>query len=360
MMTPKSVASLVETCPVGTSPQAGAAGDGRLQPPDEVIAAISAARRPVVIGHVRPDADALGSAFAMSRAWSDAARSPSVAMPEGSLSQRLRFMHEWSAVAVAGPDEFRAADCFIVVDTARKARCNVGGFGRQGDWIGGRPVINIDHHETNERFGSVNWIVPDAGSACELVYHVLRSAGRPIDATTASMLYAGIHSDLLGFSLPTTSASALAAAADLVSLGADVGRLGDRLCRNLAASEFELVRMVYDNTRSLEDGLITYSTATYDEIQRTGCDASDIDDQISIPRSLNGSIMAMLFTEGLPGRTRINFRSRGELTIVELAKQFGGGGHAQAAGAIVEAGLQPTLDRVLPAAIEHLRRALGR
>jgi phosphoesterase RecJ-like protein len=339
--------------------EAMAPGTDTMTPPAEVAASLAGMRRPVVICHVRPDADALGSAFAVARAWRDAGRTPTAAIPEGSLSQRLRFMHEWAEVPAASDDDFRAADGFVIVDTARRARCNVGEIARQGDWSTGRPVLNIDHHETNERFGTVNWIVPHAGSTCELVYHLLQTAGRPIDAVTASMLYAGIHSDLLGFSLPTTSASALAAAADLVRLGADVGLLGDRLCRNLATSEFELVRLVYANTRSLEGGHLTYSTATFDEIQRTGCDATDIDDQISIPRSLNGSVISMLFTEGQPGRTRINFRSRGDVTIVELAQKFGGGGHAQAAGAIIEAGLQPTLDRVLPAAVEYLRSALA-
>lgn len=332
----------------------------RVNTPTDVPAAVASAirsmRAPIVIAHVRPDADALGSAFAMALAWREPGRTPRVALPDGSLSQRLRFMAEWADVPLAAPEHFPAADGFVVVDTARHGRCNVGESLRARDWSAGRPVVNVDHHETNENFGSVNWIVADASSTAELVYHHLRAAGRTITPLIASLLYAGIHSDTVGFSLPTTSASSLHAAAELVGLGADVATIGERLCRSQSPAEFELVRLVYANTRVLEGGRLTYSTASYDEIRRSRCEASDIDDQIAIPRSLDGAVLSMLFTEGIPGKTRINFRSEGAVTVVELAQEFGGGGHARAAGAVVDAGLQETVARVLPRASAHLAK----
>jgi len=324
--------------------------------PNDIIAGIESSHSPIVISHVVPDADALGSMLAMALCWSDKARDAKAALPESSLSQKLTFMRDHAGVPIATAKDFERADVFIVLDTARKDRCNVGPELKVTDWSRGRPIVNIDHHETNTRFGSVNWIVDHASSTCELVYQLLRAAERPITPLTASMLYAGILTDTLGFSLPTTSPDALRAAADLVEIGADVGDLGERLFRSQKQSEFDLLRVVYANTQRVGDGRIAYSSAGYDEIHNAGCTASDIDDQIGVPRSLDGVQLAMLFSEGRKGKTRINFRGSGSVEVLELAKHFGGGGHAQAAGAILDCGLQEAIDRVTPHAIDFLGR----
>ena len=291
--------------------------------PLETIAAIERMRQPVVIAHVVPDADALGAMLGMALAWTQEHCQPKVSLPEGSLSQRLSFLVAWAQPQIASPADFASADGFIVLDTAQKDRCNVGPALRETDWPAGRPIVNIDHHSTNTRFGAVNWVVDGAGSTCELVYHLLRAAERPIASLTSSLLYAGIMTDTLGFSLPTTRASALRAAADLVDLGANVGELGERLGRSQRKSEFDLLRVIYANTRIVGDGRVAYSFAGFEEIQGAGCTAADIDDQINVPRSLDGVRLAMLFTEGRKGKTRINFRGSGEVTIVELAAKMG-------------------------------------
>lgn len=340
--------------PVETVPKPRA-GVERLVPTD-VLSAVAAMRRPVVISHVVPDADALGSMCAIARACADDRHQPKVSLPDGSLSQRLAFMVELAGVQVASPADFAAADGFIVVDTAKKPRCNVGPALRETDWSAGRPLVNVDHHATNTRFGTVNWIVDDASSASELVYQLLTAAHCPIDRSTAQLLYAGIQTDTLGFSLPTTAPSALRAAANLVELGADVGDLGERLWRSQRQSEFDLLRVVYANTRVLSGGQLAYSSLSYDEIHNAGCTAADIDDQINVPRSLDGVRLAMLFSEGNRGKTRINFRSSGAVEVVELAARFKGGGHAQAAGAILDCGLPDAIERVVPAAVEYLHQ----
>jgi len=324
--------------------------------PEDVLSAMRRAKRGIVIAHVVPDADALGAMLATALAWSDGGGWPKVAIPEGSVSSRLSFLVEWAKPNIAAEADFAEADGFTVVDTAKKGRCNVGPTLKETDWSAGRPIVNIDHHSTNTRFGTVNWIVDDAGSTCELVYHLLRAAHRPMVLPTASLLYAGIMTDTLGFSLPTTRASALRAAADLVERGADVGELGERLGRSQRQSEFDLLRAIYANTRRVGDGRVAYSSASFEEIHGAGCTAADIDDQINVPRSLAGVHLAMLFSEGKKGKTRINFRSSGSVTVTDLAAEFGGGGHAQSSGAILDCGLREAIDRVVPRAVEHAKR----
>ncbi|RJP38357.1 MAG: bifunctional oligoribonuclease/PAP phosphatase NrnA [Phycisphaerales bacterium] len=324
--------------------------------PVEIIEAVGGMRRPVVVAHVVPDADALGSIFATALAYNGNGCAPKVALPAGSLSQRLAFMHDWAKVPVAGRTDFEKADGFIVLDTAKKERCNVGPDQRNTDWSAGRPVVNIDHHDTNTRFGDVNWVDAEASSSAELVLRLLQAAGRPVSPMVASMLYAGVLTDTAGFSLPTTSPSGLAAAAELVRLGADVAELGERLCRSQTQSEFDLLRIIYANTKRAAGGAIAYSTATYEDITGAGCTAADIDDQVSIPRSLDGVRLAMLLTEGNKGKTRINFRGDGRVEVLELAQKFNGGGHRQAAGAVIDTPLSDTVKMVVAAAVEHLKK----
>ncbi|MEK6800207.1 MAG: DHH family phosphoesterase [Planctomycetota bacterium] len=324
--------------------------------PREVVDSIARSRRPVIIAHVVPDADAMGSMLATALAWTGEGRTPRIALPDGSLSQKLGFLRELAKPEVATAADFASADAFVVLDTASKDRCNVGAALKETDWSSDRPVVNVDHHATNTRFGGVNWIVPEASSACELVYEVLRSAERRITPTIASLLYAGIQTDTLGFSLASSTPTALRAAADLVELGADVADLGERLGRSQRQSEFDLLRVIYANTKVVGDGRIAYSSASFDEIHNAGCTAADIDDQITVPRSLDGVQLAMLFSEGRKGRTRINFRGSGKVTVVELAQEFNGGGHAQAAGAILDCSLEEAIRKLVPRAIEHIKR----
>jgi phosphoesterase RecJ-like protein len=320
-----------------------------------VIQAITKMRAPVVISHVVPDADALGSMLAVALAWTTEDCKPKVSLPDGALSQRLTFLSEWAGAPVASAEDFAKADGFVTVDTAKRGRCNVGVALKDTDWSAGRPVVNIDHHATNTRFGDINWIVGEASSTCEMVYYFLRAAGRPIQAVTASLLFAGMQTDTIGFSLPTTTPSALRAAADVVEAGADVAQLGERLCRSQRQSEFALLRVIYDNTTLLADGQMAYSTAGYDEIHNAGCSAADIDDQINVPRSLEGVRLAMLFTEGNKGKTRLNFRGSDGVTVIDLASQFGGGGHREAAGAVLDCGIEDAVESVIPRAIEHIK-----
>ncbi len=325
--------------------------------PADVTEMLRAMRTPVVMSHVVPDADALGSMIGVALAMASPTCVPKISLPEGSVSQRLRFLVDGGPTPpVATAEDFAAADGFVALDTAKKPRCNVGPALKDADWSSGRPIVNIDHHTSNTLFGDTNWVVGEACSTCEMVYYMLVAEQRPIDARIASLLFAGIQTDTIGFSLPTAGAPAFQAAAALTAAGADVGDLGERLCRSQTKSEFDLLRVIYANTRTAANGQLAYSSATHDEISSAGCTAADIDDQINVPRSLDGARLAILFTEGTQGQTRMNFRGAGAVTVVELAGEFGGGGHSQAAGAILDGGVEEAMRQVLPAAEAHLKK----
>ena len=321
-----------------------------MQPPRELISALLCARAPVLVGHVNPDVDAVGSMLALARCLPGARAA--VCLPDDHLSRKVRFLVQMAPeVPMAGPAELAAADLVVALDTAGTGRVNV-----PGKWaaIEHKPVVNIDHHVTNEDYGTINYVVVDAGSTCEIVHRLVAAAGWPLDSLSASLLYAGIYADTAGFSLPNVTAAGFETAAALVRAGADIERIGTRLCRSQQLHEFALLRVVYHNTRLVSEGHIAYSTLTTEEIARAGCRPEDIDDQVSIPRSLSGIRIAMLFSEIEPGLVRVNLRGEDGTTVLPLAEQLGGGGHRCSAGVRARGPFDQVVQRVLAAAEAYL------
>ena len=314
-----------------------------MDPPRELIETLAGAVQPVMVSHVSPDADALGSILALARAVP--VSKAAVAFTKGTINQRLQFMLELArSVPVADPDRLTRADVVAVCDTAGTNRVNIDG---KWDAIADKIIANIDHHISNPDFGRHNWVVDNASSTCELIYRLIRSAGWPLDPGTATLLYAGIYSDTGGFSLPNVTADSFDAAASLVRAGANVELVGARLMRSQQQSEFDLVRLVYHNTKIAADGRIAYSTLDHNEIESTGCTMHDIDDQVSIPRSLSGIKIAIFFSEGEPGVIRINLRGEEGTAILTLSRSLGGGGHTFSAGARIRGEMSEVVDRVL-------------
>lgn len=318
--------------------------------PEELIETLAAARLPVVAGHVTPDIDALGAMLGLARSLpsSEAA----VVLPSPLESQKLQFLMELSnGVPIAAPERIELADVVAVVDTASTKRVNVAGH---WEAIAQKLVVNIDHHITNPDYGRINWVEDNASSTCELIWRLIRAAGWNLDAATAGLLYAGIYSDTAGFSLPSTTADCLEAAADLVRSGADIDRIGYRIARSQERHEFDLIRKVYHNTHVVAEGHIAYSTLTYEEITSCGCSPQDIDDQVSIPRSLSGIRIALLFSEGEKGIIRVNLRGEGGTPVLPLAEKLGGGGHAYSAGVRIRGVMDEVVRRVLAEAGQML------
>jgi phosphoesterase RecJ-like protein len=329
-------------------------------PSSEFITAFGEIARPFIVAHVTPDGDAIGGILGLTASLREQGIEATAGLPTASIAMKLRFMLEMAPeiVCVDHWDPGQPYDSLIVLDTASEKRINIQ---PAPDLSGGRPVFNIDHHVTNTRFGQHIWVDGHATSTCELVARLLDVLKWMPSERTASLLYAGIHVDTSGFSLPTTSAEALQTASGLVRVGADVGFVGEQLCRSQARSEFDLLRRVYDNTHVIEDGRIAYSHLSYKEITEAGCKADDIDDQVSVPRSLKGVQIALLFTEGEPGVIRVNLRGEGDVSVVEVAQKLGGGGHRQAAGLRFQ---DKTMDEIISVvcneAAEHLRSHRGR
>ncbi len=324
-------------------------------PTESWLSRFHALRRPLLVAHVTPDSDAIGSALGLATAMRERGIDATVGLPAVTVAKKLEFLLELA------PDTPRVDawstdagfDGVIILDTAASRRVNLEGF----DIVAPGLSLNIDHHITNDGFATDNWIDGDATSTCEMVGRMLTHLGWSISSPVATLLYAGIHGDTAGFSLPSTTPASMQVAADLLAAGADVGLVGEQLCRSQARSDFEILRKVYDNTKLTADGQLAYSFLTHADFLEAGAKAEDIDDQVGVPMALKGVHMALLFTEGHKGTIRINLRGEGDVRVVELAQQFGGGGHAQAAGVkINDRDIHDVIEEVVAAAQTSIKQ----
>ena len=314
--------------------------------------AIRAADKIALVAHVTPDADCLGVIGAMYVALPELGKHPYAALPPETVARRLRFLAELAGVRCATTEELAACDLAIVMDTAKEKRVNVEG---KLEALPKARIVNIDHHATNTQFGQWNWVEGDASSSCELVYLLIRALGCQVTPTIATLIYAGIYSDTQGFSLSNTTTRSLQVAHELAAAGADIIHTCERLSRSRSRSEFELLKVVYKNTQVSADGKLAWSTVDHGEITSAGCHANDIDDQVEIVRSIDGVKVAVLFSEGNPGKIRMNFRGERGVSVLELARQFGGGGHHASAGAILPGTIAQVSEQVIPAAKAYVQ-----
>jgi len=320
--------------------------------PQQLIDKLESARNAVIAGHVSPDVDALASMLALAHCLP--AADTVIALPGKATTQRLQFILDLkNDIAIADPDCMAASEMIVVVDTAVTKRINI-----DGKWESATDkfVVNIDHHITNTDFGHINWIEDNASSTSEMIYYLIRTAGWPLDEKTATILYAGIYADTDGFSLPNATAETFEAAASLVRSGANIEHVGEKLRRSQDPHQFDLIRTVYHNTRLTEDKNVAYSTLSHDDISGAGCIPEDIDDQVSIPRSLSGIKVAILFSEGHPGIIRINLRGEEGTPVLPIAQKLGGGGHTHSAGVRIKGKFDEVVKRVLDETTDYLNQ----
>ncbi len=319
--------------------------------PESIGPAIRQAHHIALVGHVTPDADALASMGALWLALPELGKTPHLVLPAGTVSRQLEYLVRYAGLRPATATDLADCDLILALDTAKERRLN------DGDHLATRtsiPIINIDHHTTNTEFGRWNWIVGQASSTSELVYALLRGLECQITPTIATLLYAGIHTDTQGFSLSNTGPNSLKVGHELALAGAQMHEVCERMHRSRSRGEFELLGIVYRNTQISDDGRLAWSTVSHAELAATGCGASDIDDQVEVPRAIERIAVAILFSEGEVGKIRLNFRGESGVSVLELAQQFGGGGHHASAGARLKGTMAEVVAKVLPAALEFV------
>ncbi len=308
----------------------------------QAVEEIDRAQRIGIVGHVRPDGDALGSMIALALALRNAGKEAVASFGEPFvLGDEFRFLDQ---TVLVPPSEFPDdLDLAIVCDTGVLDRVgSVGSAIQSAD-----RVLVIDHHVTPGTIGDVRVVDPQAAATTQLVFELLQRLGWEISRPIAEALYTGLVTDTGRFQYSSTSPAVHRMAADLLAAGVEPAPIGQQLYEEAPFGYFDVVSRVLGRARlEVEAGLV-WTTLLREDLQEAGIPWEAADALIDLVRLAREAGVACLLKETKPGVLKGSLRSRGEVDVAEIASAFGGGGHRNAAGFTSELGVDDTIDRIV-------------
>ncbi len=313
----------------------------------EFVDAVQCHRRFAVISHFRPDGDAVGSTLALGLALRGLGKEVEM-WNNDTMPPRFAFLKGAETVQQV-PDKFPDdIEVLVCVDT--------GDWKRLGDLPAGvlkeAPfIVNIDHHETNTRYGKINIVQGKAAATGCVLVEVLDALGATITPAIANALYAAISTDTGSFQFSCTTPEVMRGVARLIECGVDVGDINRRLYQEQPLSGFMMQKEVLNHMVVECRGMLSHYSMPAGTKAGLGVNLDDTKDLVDIIRPLQGVKIAIIFEDLEDGRIRMSLRSKDpRVNVAELAARFGGGGHAMAAGIRMRGALSECREKVLAAA----------
>jgi phosphoesterase RecJ-like protein len=310
---------------------------------DRILEAIRACRTICIVGHIRPDGDCVGSQLGLMLALRAEGKKVHC-WNEDLMPQKYRFLDRDSDFQQ--PKRGMKFDCVIATDCASFER-----LGRIGAFVARRkPLINIDHHQSNTRYGDLNWVSPRDPSTGELIYRLLKIARWPVTPRIADCLFTAISTDTGSFQYPSTRPGTFHVGGELVTRGADLAKISGEVYESFPVSRARLLKLLYGKFKLTHGDRIAYFWLKKADLARVGAESNDTEGMIDHIRAIEPVVVACVFEEIEPELTRISLRSKTEkINVSDVAAQFGGGGHPAAAGARIPGHPLPIQRRVIAA-----------
>ncbi len=305
---------------------------------------IAKAQRFAVVSHINPDGDAVGSVLGLGLALKAIGKQVWMALCHG-VPPDYRFLPGADRILLAIPEDV-SIDMVIAVDSGDRERL---GSALPEDW---RVDLNIDHHATNTHYGLMNVVEPDAPSTTAVLAQYLPRWGLPITTEVATVLLAGLITDTLGFRTESVTPDTLRLAADLMEKGAPLSTL---YYETMVAKSFPALRYWgFGLARMQRQGALVWTYVTQKDREAAGYELEDDADLVNQLVSLREAEIALIFVERSGPRVKMSWRAKPGWDVSTLAKRFGGGGHAAAAGAILSGTLEEVIPRVLEATLAFM------
>lgn len=286
----------------------------------------------VVVGHVYPDADTIGAGLALAQALSRVGKDVAVSFAApAELPESLRSLP--GGHLLVRPEQVHSSpDLVVTVDIPSVNR--LGGLGAllEPDERGARPeVLVIDHHASNQLFGTANYVDVKADSTTVLVAELLDAWDQPIDVPVAHCLYAGLTTDTGSFRWASARAHRLAAR--LVDIGVDNASISRTLLDTHPFAWLPMLSRVLGSARLLPDAAggrgLVYAVVTHDEW--SDARPEEVESIVDIVRTTEQAEVAAVFKEIEPSHWSVSMRAK-SFDLASVASTFGGGGHRLAAG----------------------------
>jgi phosphoesterase RecJ-like protein len=321
-------------------------------PPAAVIDFLRNEDNFLILTHVDPDADGLGSAIALSLAL-QSLHKKTLLVEKNEVPYLYRFLpgHEkfftFEQMQAEGITARQYKNLILVdcnhIDRAIDSQSN--------HWLkyNDSTVLVIDHHETTRQYGNIRWVNPDAPASGLMVYSIIRHLGITLTKEMAANLYAAIALDTGNFRFSNTTTEVLRTAADLIEAGAIPHRIYRDLYEAWSQERFSLFMRVL-STLEIR-GNIAITTVTQKMFEETGSLPEDTENFVSFPRIMKDVKVSILLREVEADHFKISLRSQDNINVARIAEAFGGGGHINAAGCKIRS----DADTVKASVVQKLR-----
>jgi len=275
----------------------------------------------LIITHVNPDADTISSALALSSLLFENKIKHKVFNIGSNLPLNLDFINRFDKITNQMPKEFDLAIC---VDCGGKQRL---GF-ELDDRV---PLINIDHHKSNDDFGTINIVNYHKSSTAEVLYDFFKYNGLYITKDIATALYVGIYDDSLGFTISRCDEDTFVKVNFLVKCGANPALIADKMIRRDSLAKYRVIPKVLESLELFNEGRVAVIYAQPLWLKQTG--ATNVDCEVALDMINNIAVVKIAaFLRIVNGKVRVSLRSKDDIDVSQIAKKFNGGGHVQAAG----------------------------
>jgi phosphoesterase RecJ-like protein len=327
--------------------------------PEATLRQIAGGRRVLAVGHENPDADTIGASIAVARIV-EAQGGAATLLCSDPVPDYYEFIPGVEAFRTQ-PDPAAGYDLLVISDCGGLDRIGPV-YARHQALFDALPRVVIDHHASTRDAAAVDWVDPGAAATCEMVTLLARQLGLDLgagDGALATPLMAGIVMDTATFAHPNTTPRTLAVAAALVEAGAPLAEISRRLYRSKPVAQLRLFGRILARLESTGSGRIVHAEVLPVDFEVTGATAAQSEGLIDLLSQAEEADVVLLFKAGGP-TTKVSVRTRpGGVDATVLTGRFGGGGHARAAGATVEAPLDEARRLVVNEAERLVREQRG-
>ncbi|MFA5516300.1 MAG: bifunctional oligoribonuclease/PAP phosphatase NrnA [Desulfuromonadales bacterium] len=303
-----------------------------------ILTKIEAGERFLVASHEGPDGDAIASTLALTLALRQMGKDV-VAFNKDGVPLSLRFLPGAETIVAELPEQ--TFDVGFILDAGELRRAGSGLAERCRD------LVNIDHHPHSEPFGSANYVDIAACATGALVYRILQQGQVAISQPVATCVYAAVLADTGSFRYSNANPEAFRIAGEMIEHGVSPWEIASGLYENQEEVRLRLLGRALDTLTLSADGRLGSVAVTTEMLREAGAGPEHTDSFVNYPRAIRGVEVGLFFRQTGPTQVKVGFRSKGKVDVGSLARALGGGGHHNAAGAVIEGTLESVQASVL-------------
>lgn len=306
---------------------------------DNILQEIEKAKSIVLLTHENPDGDAVGSSLAMYEALKQMGKeNVDVIIPE--YPQTYTFLPNVDKVKKIGNEE--NYDLAIALDSATIKMLN----GWSNYFEQAKTKIVIDHHSTNTMYGDLNYVNPDSPACTQILLTVFEYFGIEITNEIGKCILTGIITDTGGFQYQSTRPETFEFAARLLKSGINVSEIYKKAMNTKTRANFELRKRAIDRMEFLEEGKISFTYITKQDIEETNASIDDHEGIVDEGRCIEGVEVSIFIRETEKGY-KVSLRSNEYVNVSDVCLIFGGGGHKHAAGCTVTMPIEQAKEKII-------------